>query len=244
MNANNNFDKTSWNSTIAYVPYSDDFEDGNANGWTTNGGTWSVVTDGTQMYKQSTTTGSSFSFAGNSDWTDYTFKAVVNGSSLQFFVNGTLELSATDSSLSSGKVALFTLDASSKFDDVSVEKPATLASDNFEDGDANGWTTNGGTWSVVQDGTYMYKQSAAAGGAFSSVGDWTNFTIQAKVKPLSFTDSTGVVGIAPRFINSNNLYNFRYESGKLQITKKVSGVLTVLAEKAYTINTGTTNLYI
>jgi hypothetical protein len=307
-NTNTNFDKTSWNPTIAYVPFSDHFEDGNTDGWTTNGGTWSVVTDGTKMYQQSTASGSSSSSAGNLDWTDYTyiadvkptsftdssgtvgilaryvdsnnyynfrytndgklriskkvggvttvlvntpytvntgttytFKAVVNGSSLQFYVNGNLELSTTDSSFSSGKVALSTSNATAKFDDVSVEKLVTLANDNFEDGDASGWTTNGGTWSVVQDGTEMYKQAAASGTYTSSLGDssWADYSVQAKVKPLSITSSTGAVGIRTRFTNDSNFYNFRYQDGKLQILKRVSNVSTVLVEKAYTINTGT-----
>jgi hypothetical protein len=117
-----------------------------------------------------------------------------------------------------------------------------LASDNFEDGDANGWTTNGGTWSVVQDGTEMYKQAAASGTYNSSVGDssWADYTVQAKVKPLSFNGSTGSVGIRTRFMNDSNFYNFRYQDGKLQILKRVSDVSTVLIDKAYTINTGTT----
>jgi hypothetical protein len=307
-NTNNNFDKTSWNPTIAYEPFDDHFEDGDAAGWMTNGGTWSVVQDGTKMYKQSATTGNSYSSTGNSDWTDYTyiakvkpisftdstsgvgilaryadssnyynfkytngelqiskkvggstsvldeenytvntgttytFKAVVNGSSLQFYVNGALELSATDSGLTSGKVALFTNDATAEFDDISIEKPVTLASDNFEDGNASGWTTNGGTWSVAQDGTEMYKQANASGTYTSSIGDsgWTDYTVQAKVKPLSFNGSTGSVGIRSRYTSDSNFYNFRYQDGQLQILKRVSDVSTVLIEKAYTLNTGTT----
>jgi hypothetical protein len=40
---------------------------------------------------------------------------------------------------------------------------ATLLSDDFEDGNSTGWSTSGGTWSVVNDGTYVYKQSKSMG---------------------------------------------------------------------------------
>jgi len=35
----------------------------------------------------------------------------------------------------------------------------TLFSDDFEDGNANGWTKSGGSWAVVSDGSLVYRPS-------------------------------------------------------------------------------------
>jgi pectate lyase len=42
---------------------------------------------------------------------------------------------------------------------LNIVNAATLFSDNFEDGNSTGWSTSGGSWSVVTDGTRVYKQS-------------------------------------------------------------------------------------
>ncbi|TXK84186.1 DUF1080 domain-containing protein [Paenibacillus sp. N3.4] len=60
----------------------------------------------------------------NYAWTTgtwYTMKAVVNGSNLEFWVNGNLELTASDSSISSGQIGLNAHRSSAKFDDVVVQ---------------------------------------------------------------------------------------------------------------------------
>ncbi|OCT11706.1 hypothetical protein A8709_27930 [Paenibacillus pectinilyticus] len=51
----------------------------------------------------------------------YNMKAVLNGGNLEFWVNGNLELSATDASFSSGKIGLNAHRANAKFDDVTVQ---------------------------------------------------------------------------------------------------------------------------
>ena len=35
----------------------------------------------------------------------------------------------------------------------------TLFSDDFEDGNANGWTKSGGSWAVASDGSLVYRPS-------------------------------------------------------------------------------------
>jgi hypothetical protein len=57
------------------VLFTDDFEDGNANGWTVFGGSWSVVIDGTRVYRQSSGSSKYRSGAGSSAWTDYSVEA-------------------------------------------------------------------------------------------------------------------------------------------------------------------------
>ncbi|MBO2945442.1 DUF1080 domain-containing protein [Paenibacillus sp. F411] len=50
----------------------------------------------------------------------YTFKAVLNGNNLEFWVNGVLELSTTDTQFAAGSIGLFSHRSDSRFDDVSV----------------------------------------------------------------------------------------------------------------------------
>src|SRR5689334_12780161 len=58
--------------------WSDDFEDGNAAGWSKSGGAWTVVADGTQVLRQSDAgTALAREFAGDASWTDYTVTARV-----------------------------------------------------------------------------------------------------------------------------------------------------------------------
>jgi len=55
--------------------FEDDFEDGDANGWTPTSGTW-TVTGG--QYRGQAASLNSYSVAGSSDWTDYVFRADVS----------------------------------------------------------------------------------------------------------------------------------------------------------------------
>ena len=59
--------------------FSDDFEDGNADGWSVSGGTWAVLKDGSQVYAQlAAGTGSNvlISANGGAAWTDQVLSAV------------------------------------------------------------------------------------------------------------------------------------------------------------------------
>src|SRR5215471_6409970 len=65
---------------------------------------------------------------------------------------------------------------------------ATLFSDDFQDGNSAGWTTSGGTWSVVTDGSLVFRQSGTGADALARAGSssWTDYTASASVKPLAF----------------------------------------------------------
>jgi len=54
----------------------------------------------------------------NGQW--YTFKAVVQGTTLQLYVNGNLELTATDNRLAAGKAGLDSRFGDSRFDNFAV----------------------------------------------------------------------------------------------------------------------------
>ncbi|MGG1552034.1 right-handed parallel beta-helix repeat-containing protein [Paenibacillus ferrarius] len=55
--------------------FSDDFEDGNSTGWTPVNGTWSVVTDGTKVLKQTSSSNEAITYAGDASWANYAVKA-------------------------------------------------------------------------------------------------------------------------------------------------------------------------
>ncbi|RLK10022.1 pectate lyase-like protein [Micromonospora sp. M71_S20] len=86
---------------------------------------------------------------------------------------------------------------------------AAVFSDDFNDGDASGWSKSGGTWSVVTDGSGVFQQSNAGSELtrqFAGQTSWTDYQVQARVKPLSFGSSSGLVGLAARSASSTKMY--------------------------------------
>jgi hypothetical protein len=188
VNGGTNFSGTFLKETVAGTTlFSDDFEDGNYTGWNTNSGTWSVITDGTKVLKQSGTSASAYAYTGDAAWNDYTVSAKIkplvyngtdrtvalmarfqstsnfycvklsnantvsiqrksggqittlatktyviasgtqysvslnlSGSSLSLYINDVLQLTATDSTFTSGKVGFSVVNASAEFDDIVV----------------------------------------------------------------------------------------------------------------------------
>lgn len=168
--------------------FSDNFESGNSNNWTSTTGTWAVVKDGNSYVYSQTSTSEGRTSAGNAAWTNYAAQADVkvedfngtnrtyvagrykdgnnyyaaslynsgggkleirkkvggssstlvtknyplstgvwynvklelSGSTIKMYVNNTLELTATDSSLTAGAVGFLTGKTLAKFDNVSV----------------------------------------------------------------------------------------------------------------------------
>src|ERR687893_1243793 len=118
----------------------------------------------------------------------------------------------------------------------------TLFADDFEDGDAKGWTKSGGTWTVVTDGTRVYKQSSTSSDARARAGSsaWTNYAVQARVKALSFNGSDRFVALLARAQGSTSYYYLTLRnSNRLELKKLVSGSSTTLASKAFTVTAGT-----
>ncbi|KKK97853.1 hypothetical protein LCGC14_2648610, partial [marine sediment metagenome] len=103
-------------------------------------------------------------------------------------------------------------------------------SDNFNDGNADGWVTSGATWVVVDEGApqnFVYKKTDY--GAFiyafkADEADLLNGTYKAKVR----CDSPGgnYVGIAFRFY-------FRRGAGNVRLMKHTSGTAITLEETNY-----------
>ncbi len=68
---------------------------------------------------------------------------------------------------------------------VTYTKATASFTDDFSDGNSNGWTTYGGTWSVA-DGAYNVN----AGGGFKAVADGVNFADFTYEADVSFTGGT------------------------------------------------------
>lgn len=175
--------------------------------------------------------------------TTYKVRLEVTGTQLKLYIDGNLLLQATDTAFAAGRAGVGTNRASAEFDNIVVSARApTLITDNFEDGDANGWTPNAPTnWSVVTDGTLVYKQSNGSGGAFSIfAGSSPNQAIQARVKALSFTAPDNWVGLAVRYADANNHYYITARSplNEIHLRKTVGGVFGSLASAPFPIATG------
>ena len=117
-----------------------------------------------------------------------------------------------------------------------------LFSDDFEDGNTDGWNEVSGTWSIETDGSKVYKQTVKASADICSyTGDtaWNNYSVEAKVNPVAF-DKSGHARLFARYKDVNNYYyvNARV-TNVLQIRKMVDGSFVTLAEGPFTVATGT-----
>src|SRR3989454_559730 len=119
-----------------------------------------------------------------------------------------------------------------------------LFQDNFETGTAAGWNATAGTWSVVQDGgSYVYRNSNTSGDDWSYNGSsaWTDYAIEAQVKPLTWNAAGGIVRIFGRWQDANNWYYLNLTSDNhVQLRKYVNGTITDLAPpQSLTVTPGT-----
>jgi pectate lyase len=122
-----------------------------------------------------------------------------------------------------------------------VASAATLFSDDFEDGNADGWTKSGGSWSVVADGSRAYQQSGTSSDARALVGgSWANQAVQVRVKPSGFNGSARHVDVLARAQNTSNYYYLALsDSGSVTLGKRVGGGFTTLASASAAVPVGT-----
>ncbi|MFC7528548.1 polysaccharide lyase family 1 protein [Actinoplanes sp. GCM10030250] len=101
----------------------------------------------------------------------------------------------------------------------------TLFSDNFDDGNADGWSRNGGSWAVAADGSPAYRQSSTSSNARALAGNtaWTNYTIQARVRPIAFGATDRTAGIAARAQSTSQYYALVLTGGGTAQLQRVSG---------------------
>jgi len=102
---------------------------------------------------------------------------------------------------------------------------ATLFSDDFNDGNASGWTTSGGSWSVSSG---VYSQSGTSADAKAQAGStsWTAQSVTARVRPNAFgSSSSRAAGIVARAQSMSNFYALVLAPSSVQL-KRGSTVLT------------------
>jgi pectate lyase len=100
--------------------------------------------------------------------------------------------------------------------------PGHAFCDDFEDGDAAGWTPIGGTWAVVADGSSVYRGANGSGNAIAGSAAWTDQTVEARVKVVQFgNDKAGFRGgVIARYANATSYYVFLVDgTGALRVLK-------------------------
>jgi hypothetical protein len=120
---------------------------------------------------------------------------------------------------------------------------AVVFTDDFEDGNSSGWTTSGGgTWAVASDGTQVLRTSGAAAADSKALAgsSWTDYALQARVKPVSFDGTNRFVGIAARVQDDLNYYYIALRSNNTaELKKLVAGAPTTLGSISLTVAAGT-----
>src|SRR6201991_4486550 len=124
-----------------------------------------------------------------------------------------------------------------------VAQAATLFSDDFNDGNASGWSKSGGDWAVVTDGSPTFTQSKAdseLAREFAGTTSWTAYSVQARVKPLGFSGSNRIVPLAARSSSATQMYRLALTNANRAELQAVDGSsVTVIGSIGLTVSTGT-----
>jgi hypothetical protein len=102
------------------------------------------------------------------------------------------------------------------------------------------WKVVSGSWSVVTDGSLVYKQATNTGTARAVTGEstWTTVRAQARVKALSFTGTDNLVSLVGRYKDDGNFYQLAVRPTKIELRKVVGGAWTTLVSQPFTLTTG------
>ncbi|MBB5867223.1 hypothetical protein F4553_000602 [Allocatelliglobosispora scoriae] len=118
---------------------------------------------------------------------------------------------------------------------------ATLFSADFESG-SSGWSKSGGDWTLVADGSQTFQQSNTGtdrARQFAGSTSWTNYTVQARVKPLGF-GSGGVSALVARSNGATTMYRLALTgANRVELQYMNGSTITVLAGVSRTVATGT-----
>jgi hypothetical protein len=122
---------------------------------------------------------------------------------------------------------------------------ANLSQDDFQDGDAIGWsTTPGSSFAVASSGAFrFYRQSSVTG---NSAALWQNAigndqAIQADITPRAFDGADRWFGLVTRHVDINNYYYVTARSGgSVQLKRMRAGTFTTLGSATLPIAIGTT----
>jgi hypothetical protein len=123
------------------------------------------------------------------------------------------------------------------------DAPAALLSDDFEDGNADGWTVQSGDWAVMREySTYRVvytgtsptsRRSYITETTVPGSSAWTDYVVQTRFNTDSSTADNGFPWIIARWQNSNNYYYLGIEGdGDVRIRKYVNGSSSTLGNVA------------
>jgi hypothetical protein len=130
------------------------------------------------------------------------------------------------------------------------ELPATmqrpsLLQDDFQDGNAQGWTALGGTFGVASSGTSLvYRQSNTTGNATSLLSNVSHNdqSIQADIIPRAFDGADRWFGLVARYVNASNYYYVTARSGGgIDLKKMFGGSFITLASAPLTVTLNRTH---
>ncbi|MBM0259685.1 DUF1080 domain-containing protein [Micromonospora sp. 4G55] len=117
---------------------------------------------------------------------------------------------------------------------------ATVFSDTFADGDASGWSKSGGTWAVSGGVFSQSSASSELARQFAGQTGWTDYQVQARVRPDGFGSSTGLVGLAARSSSSTKMYRLALlGSGRAELQAVNGSQITAIGSAAVGASAGT-----
>lgn len=111
---------------------------------------------------------------------------------------------------------------------------STSLSDDFEDGNASGWSKSGGNWAVVTDGSKALRQSDAGSELareFAGDGGWTDFTLSVRVKAVTLTGDAAAAGIAARAGGAHQFDRLVLAPGSARLEEVRGSAVTVLGTR-------------
>ncbi|MFG2102584.1 pectate lyase [Micromonospora echinaurantiaca] len=83
---------------------------------------------------------------------------------------------------------------------------ATVFTDTFSDGDTAGWSKSGGTWTATDGAVNQSNAGSELARLFAGQTGWTDYQVQARVRPGGFGSSSALVGLAARASGSTKMY--------------------------------------
>lgn len=116
-----------------------------------------------------------------------------------------------------------------------------LRQDDFEDGNAAGWTVQSGTLKVVRRGPSQVLLTSSSGTATAVLADsnMTNQSIQADFRLLSFTEGDRWFGVTTRFLNAdNNYYAVLRSDGHVTLRRVQAGRHVTLGNRVFPVVEG------
>ena len=120
---------------------------------------------------------------------------------------------------------------------------AEIFFDTFEDGNATGWTRTNGSWSVVADGTQVYRQGStgADARAIAGAGSGSFAVATGRAKPIAY--KSGANGLVALVGSATSLSNYYYiglrANGTLELGKRTASGYSVLASAPFAVTPGT-----